>query len=81
MKKGKLDRIGVQDFIPTEGKREYTIIFDFDDDWHCAARLKAEMSKIEVASKLIELGHLIFEKTKPPINRPHGANRRKAESE
>lgn len=62
MNKGKLERIRVQDFIPTVGKREFTVIFDFDDDWHCALNLKAEMSKTEVARILMEISHLILAK-------------------
>lgn len=40
--------------------REPTVIFDFDNDWHCALMLKRGMSKATVAQKLHDMAELIL---------------------
>ena len=43
--------------------KEPEVIFDFANDWHCALKLKAGMSKKEVADALIDLGNLIYRRS------------------
>ncbi len=41
------------------------VVFDFDDDWHCALALKRGMSKEDVAYKLREISDLILSRVPP----------------
>lgn len=60
MNKGKLERVYIDDFVPMQGKRQNTVVFDFDDDWYCVLLITAEMSKTEVAARLRLLSDVLL---------------------
>ncbi len=52
--KGALEGVGIREYLPDE------IIFDFNNDWHCALKLKKGMTREEVAFLLQDLSDLIL---------------------
>jgi len=52
--KGAFESVGIREWLPNE------IIFDFNNNWHCALKLRKGMTREEVAYLLQDLSDLIL---------------------